>query len=160
MKELFRKTATKVSVWVGSAVVFLGAVFLVLVWAATGPIFHYSNTWQLVINTTTTIGTFLMIFLVQNTQNRDGRAVQLKLDELIRATRARDAFVDLEDLSDADLEGLDAEFRALHEKQLTSPTMKKLHASIAAAHRQHSVLETTVDTLGKINTFANKSRKL
>ena len=93
---------------------FSVAVLLILFWAATGPIFGFSDTWQLVINTGTTIITFLMVFLIQNTQNRDGAAVQLKLDELIRAIDgAHNGFLDLEELSDEDLARLRAQFEAL-----------------------------------------------
>lgn len=134
MKDIFRKTANKISAAAGSAAVFLGAVFIVIIWALTGPVFDFSNTWQLVINTGTTIVTFLMVFLIQNTQNRDSKAMQLKLDELIRATTARDAFVDLEDLRDEELAELDKEFRDLHDKQAASPIMKKLHKSIQIEH--------------------------
>src|SRR6266498_279754 len=83
-REWFDSFARKASLFCGKPVVFLGAVAIVLIWAATGPIFHYSDTWQLVINTGTTIITFLMVFLIQNTQNRDSLALQIKLDELIR----------------------------------------------------------------------------
>ncbi len=114
----------------GSANAFLGALIVVGVWASSGPLFNFSDTWQLVINTGTTIVTFLMVFLIQNTQNRDAKAMQLKLDEIIRATRARDAFVDLEDLSDEELAQLDKEFQAIHQKQVAGPVLKKLHKSI------------------------------
>lgn len=144
MKDPFRKIATKVSNWTGSATAFLMAVILVIVWATTGPMFHYSDTWQLIINTGTTIGTFLMVFLIQNTQNRDGRAVQLKLDELIRATRGRDYFVDLENLSDAELDELDREFQLIREKQFDSPAMKKLHANIEVAHQNRKQLRVNI----------------
>ena len=110
MKNIFRIISAKVSLVAGSAVAFVGAMVIILVWAATGPLFDFSDTWQLIINTGTTIVTFLMVFLIQNTQNRDGKAMQLKLDELIRATRARDAFVELEQLSDEELAELDKEF--------------------------------------------------
>src|SRR5262245_40231801 len=104
MHEQFRKFARRSSEFVGSAEVFLGACVVIGVWALLGPRFHYSDTWQLVINTTTTIITFLMVFLIQNTQNRDARAIQLKLDELIRAVQgARTGMVRLEELSDEDL---------------------------------------------------------
>src|SRR5229473_8080651 len=100
MNKLFRKFAQATSTMVGSSWAFILAVLIIVVWAATGPIFHYSDTWQLVINTGTTIITFLVVFLIQNTQNRDGKALQLKLDELIRASKAaRDNFLDIEDLS-------------------------------------------------------------
>lgn len=136
MKELFRKSAGKISTWAGTAWAFLLAFAIVLVWAATGPIFHFSSTWQLVINTGTTIITFLMVFLIQNTQNRDGKAMQLKLDELIRSIQpARDNFLDLEDMSDEELNELDEEFRKLHEVYRQNPptSIHKLHKKIAAA---------------------------
>src|SRR4051794_24323067 len=114
MSDLFRKLANKISAWTGTAWAFLMALGVVVVWAVTGPAFNYSSTWQLVINTGTTIVTFLMVFLIQNTQNRDGKAIQLKLDELIRSsTEARDALVDVEDLTDEELATLDQEFKDL-----------------------------------------------
>jgi len=118
MKDFFRKFANKTSAAVGSAWAFIAAVLLIVVWGATGPIFHYSDTWQLVINTGTTIITFLMVFLIQNTQNRDAKAIHLKLDELIRGVKgARTGMVDLEELSDEELERLQAEFKRLREDQ-------------------------------------------
>jgi low affinity Fe/Cu permease len=103
---------------VGSAWAFIVAVAVILAWGATGPVFHFSDTWQLIINTGTTIITFLMVFLIQNTQNRDAQAIHLKLDELIRAVRtARTSMVDLEDLSDEELDRLRREFRALRERE-------------------------------------------
>ena len=117
MNELFRKTAHRASLLVGSPIAFAVATAIVLVWAMTGSYFAYSDTWQLVINTGTTILTFLMVFLVQNTQNRDGRAMQLKLDELIRTHRAsRNQLLDLEDLSDAEMEMLHQQFQKIREK--------------------------------------------
>lgn len=117
MRERFHKIATKVSETVGSPIAFVAALFIVVVWALTGPIFNFSDTWQLVINTGTTIITFLIVFLIQNTQNRDNRAIQLKLDELIRAVKgARNTFLDLEDLSDSELEKLHTEFAKLHQR--------------------------------------------
>ena len=98
----------------GHPATFAAAVLVIVGWAVTGPIFGFSNTWQLVINTGTTIITFLMVFLIQNTQTRDGIAVQLKLDELIRATEgAHNAFLDLEELSEEDLAKLRVHFEAL-----------------------------------------------
>src|ERR1700710_1577021 len=88
----------------GSPAAFVLCVLVVLVWAVSGPVFHYSETWQLVINTGTTIVTFLMVFLIQNTQNRDGAAVQTKLDELIRASDAEDEFIGIEALTDKELD--------------------------------------------------------
>lgn len=132
MKKIFRQFATRTSQLSGTAQVFVVALIIVIAWAVTGPLFDFSNTWQLFINTLTTITTFLMVFLIQNTQNRDSKAIQLKLDELILATRGRDALVDLEDMTDEELEELDREFREIHEKQATSQTMKKLHLKLAA----------------------------
>ena len=100
---------------VGSSWAFILSVTLILMWALTGPMFQYSNTWQLVINTGTTIITFLMVFLIQNTQNRDAKAIHLKLDELIKGVKgARTGLVNLEQLSDAELERLQGEFERLH----------------------------------------------
>ena len=115
MRELFRKFAQITSQVVGSSWSFILAVLIILIWGATGPMFHYSDTWQLVINTGTTIITFLMVFLIQNTQNRDAKAIHLKLDELIKGVSgARTSLVNLEQLSDADLERLQKEFERLH----------------------------------------------
>lgn len=101
VNDAFRVFAHRSSVILGSAWAFAGAVLVIVVWLLTGPTFHFSDTWQLIINTATTIITFLMVFLIQNTQNRDAKAVHLKLDELIRAIKdARNELVDLEDLSD------------------------------------------------------------
>lgn len=141
MKNLFRKAANKISIWTGSATTFLGAILIVLVWALTGPMFHYSDTWQLVINTGTTIVTFLMVFLIQNTQNRDSKAVQLKLDELIRATKgARTTYVGLEDLSDTDLQELEKEFKLLVQNPGTVRALNKLHAKIEAENARRTGL--------------------
>lgn len=114
MHELFRKLAHTASEASGSPWAFIVAASIILIWAMTGPLFHFSDTWQLVINTSTTILTFLMVFLIQNTQNRDAKAIHLKLDELIRSIQnARNKMVNLEDLSDADLAGLRQEFQRL-----------------------------------------------
>jgi len=94
---------------------FLAAVGLIICWAATGPLFHFGESWQLVINTGTTIITFLMVFLIQTTQNRDSRALHLKLDELIRSSKARNVFADLEDATDAELDAFQREFKKLRQ---------------------------------------------
>lgn len=117
IRDAFRIFARTTSAVLGSAWAFVTALLIIIVWAATGPTFHYSDTWQLIINTGTTIVTFLMVFLIQNTQNRDAKAVHLKLDELIRALGpARNRLVDLEDLSDEDLKKLEQEFQKLRKK--------------------------------------------
>jgi low affinity Fe/Cu permease len=110
MSDWFRRFAHFVSVALGSPLAFLLACIIIGVWIATGPIFHYSDTWQLIINTGTTIVTFLAVFLIQHTQNRDAREIHVKLDELIRANRrARNAMINLEILTDAELEQIHAE---------------------------------------------------
>ena len=114
MSEAFRKFASKVSAATGSAWAFLAAVAIIVVWAVTGPLFGFSDTWQLVINTGTTIVTFLMVFLIQNTQNRDSLAIQVKLDELIRSIEgAHLALLDLEELDDQDFERICSDYREL-----------------------------------------------
>ncbi len=114
---LFTTFAGKIAAWSGKPVVFLTACALVIGWALAGPLFDYSNTWQLVINTTTTIIAFLMVFLIQNTQTRDTYAMQLKLDELIRATKgAHTVLLDLEELSEEDLIALRDQYEALAAK--------------------------------------------
>jgi low affinity Fe/Cu permease len=117
MNEAFRKFAQKISHWAGTSWAFILAVTIIVVWAGTGPLFGYSDTWQLVINTGTTIITFLMVFLIQNTQNRDAKAIHLKLDELLKGVKgARTGLVDLEELSDKELEALQEEFKQLQKK--------------------------------------------
>lgn len=117
MHDVFHKIARKTSELVGSSQAFICALLLIIVWGIIGPAQDYSDTWQLVINTTTTILTFLMVFLIQNTQNRDSKAIHLKLDELIRSVRnARTNLVDLEDMTDYELDNLQKEFERLREK--------------------------------------------
>jgi low affinity Fe/Cu permease len=114
VSDTFRVFARHSSIALGSAWAFAGAVLVILVWVLTGPMFHFSDTWQLVINTATTIVTFLMVFLIQNTQNRDAKAVHLKLDEVIRALKgARNQLVDLENLSDEELKKLEEQFKGM-----------------------------------------------
>ena len=111
VKARFHKFSQNLAYWIGTPFAFLLALITVIVWLVTGPLFDYSNTWQLVINTGTTIITFLMVFMIQNTQNRDSQALHLKLDELIRANvHARNNIINIEDLSDEELEVLHAEF--------------------------------------------------
>ena len=117
VRDAFRVFARHSSRMLGSAWAFAGAVLVIAVWLLTGPTFHFSDTWQLIINTATTIITFLMVFLIQNTQNRDAKAVHLKLDEMIRALKgARNQLVDLEDLSDEELKKLEEQFQRLRKK--------------------------------------------
>lgn len=109
--DRFGRFAGIASSWLGSKWAFLWAGSVILVWGITGPLFRYSDTWQLVINTGTTIVTFLMVFLIQNTQNRDARAINLKLDELIRSIdKARNRMINIEKLSDVELDLLEEQF--------------------------------------------------
>jgi low affinity Fe/Cu permease len=127
--DRFRILASHASQKLGSHWAFLGAVVIVLIWLASGPLFHFSDAWQLVINTGTTVVTFLMVFLIQATQNRDAKALHLKVDELIRSSRARNVFADVEDATEDELVAFKEEFRKLRERGL--------HAEEAAeaAHR-------------------------
>jgi low affinity Fe/Cu permease len=112
--DWFGRFAAQTSTFMGSKWAFAAAGGIIIVWAATGPIFHYSDTWQLIINTGTTIVTFLMVFLIQNTQNRDARAINLKLNELIRAIdAARDQMIDIESLSDLELKEIQARYEKI-----------------------------------------------
>jgi low affinity Fe/Cu permease len=166
MKEIFRKLANKISYATGTAVAFITALCIIILWAVTGPAFNFSDTWQLVINTGTTIVTFLMVFLIQNTQNRDSKAMQLKLDELIRAGgRARTELVALEDLTDEELAAIDQEFKEMREKQSTSAAMVKLHKKIDAEKQRRYTLKSAGQAItnfltspisGKNNSEAKK----
>lgn len=118
----FTEFAGTISKWTGRPVAFIVCCALVLAWAASGPAFGFSETWQLVINTTTTIVTFLMVFLVQNTQNRDSAAIQAKLDELIRSGESDNAFIGIEHLSDEELEDI----------------LKQVEANAERLHRERS----------------------
>jgi low affinity Fe/Cu permease len=105
MRKFFSNIASKTAIWMGQPSAFIGAVAACIIWAVSGPIFRYSDTWQLVINTATTVLTFLAVFLIQNSQNRDGAAIQAKLDELLRAVdKAREQFIGIEHLSDQQIE--------------------------------------------------------
>ena len=121
LADRFQVFATKSSSWVGSKWAFALAVATIVLWAATGPHFHYSDTWQLVVNTTTTVVTFLIVFLIQNTQNRDARAIHLKLDEIIRAIRAAsNSMINIETLSDQELQALLDQFAKIRNQRSTS----------------------------------------
>ncbi|HXS50779.1 MAG TPA: low affinity iron permease family protein [Sphingomicrobium sp.] len=105
MRKFFNLCATRISTAAGQPLTFITAVLIIVVWAVSGPVFHYSDTWQLIINTGTTIVTFLMVFLIQNSQNRDAAAMQAKLDELLRAVdKAREKFIGIEHLTDQQIE--------------------------------------------------------
>ncbi len=136
VSDRFQRFATRASERFGNPFAFLLAALAVIGWLVTGPIFRFSNAWQLVINTATTIVTFLMVFLIQATQNRDAKAIHLKLDELIRSSKARNVFAALEDASEAELSAFRDEFRKLREKGVASGTAAE------SAHRKIREPET------------------
>jgi low affinity Fe/Cu permease len=135
MRKLFNAFATRTSTAAGQPITFVVAVAIIIIWGITGPMFHYSDTWQLIINTGTTIVTFLMVFLIQNSQNRDAAAMQAKLDELLRAVdKAREQFIGIEHLTDQQIElvraALEKHAKELKEKQskrkTTGDTVERL----------------------------------
>jgi len=141
MSGVFSRAAQWTAQQCGRAYVFIAAVITIAVWAATGPLFGYSDTWQLIINTGTTIITFLMVFLIQNTQNRDTTAIQLKLDELIRANEnARNIMLQLEDLTEDEVKRIRATFASL---------VEPAEQAAASAHHVREELEETKDALVK-----------
>jgi low affinity Fe/Cu permease len=139
--DRFRAFASRSSEKLGSPWAFFSAVMLVGAWLITGPLFAFSNAWQLVINTATTVVTFLMVFLIQATQNRDARAIHLKLDELIRSSKARNIFADLENATEEELLAFQQEFRKLRERGVSSDA--------AAAVAQHEALPTAAVSSGQ-----------
>ena len=147
LAERFSRFAQRTAVWTGHPVAFLMAVALIVVWVVTGPVFHYSDTWQLVINTGTTIVTFLMVFLIQNTQNRDTMAVQLKLSELVLAVKgAENKFAAIEDLSDEQLEQLHEECRARADMTLHRLEQRRGRPSDGKAKRRAAAHGAKADT--------------
>jgi low affinity Fe/Cu permease len=136
INEVFRRFSTRTSEATGSPWAFIIATTVIVVWGVSGPLFKFSDTWQLVINTSTTIVTFLMVFLIQNTQNRDAKAMHLKVDELIRAIDgARDQLIDLENSTDEELEHLHMEMHDL----AVAPKLDAAHAQAAIAHADSAV---------------------
>lgn len=132
----FGRFAAVASGWLGSKWAFAGAALVIVIWGLTGPLFHFSDTWQLVINTGTTIVTFLMVFLIQNTQNRDARAINLKLNELIRAIdKAGDQMIDIENLSDLELDELQAKYEKI--KAECVERQGRAQKNLKASHGTH-----------------------
>ena len=143
--SLFERFANAATKFTGSSPAFIGAATIVLLWAATGPFFDYSETWQLVINTGTTIITFLMVFLIQKAQNKDGKAIQLKLNELIAAhERASNRMVDIEDLTEAELD-------QLHKFYVKLSALAKKENDIHCSH--------SIDAANEINELKSKAKK-
>jgi low affinity Fe/Cu permease len=157
LSKTFTPLANFVAHWTGRPATFLICCALVVAWAASGPVFNFSDTWQLVINTSTTIVTFLMVFLIQNTQNRDNLALQVKLDELIRAGRAPNSFIGVEHMTDEELEALVAECeqvaesrgvpprkaRGVAERSVRAEVTKEARASRGAAAKRKSAPKAT-----------------
>jgi low affinity Fe/Cu permease len=153
MDRFFTQVATRMANASGQPITFIFAAALIILWAVTGPEFHYSDTWQLIVNTATTVVTFLMVFLIQNSQNRDASAMQAKLDELIRANdKAREQFIGIEHLTDAQIceirDALEREVADAQDKQKTADDsvdrllkrhyrIRRLEARKADAHRRH-----------------------
>ena len=143
--SLFERFANAATKFTGSSPAFIGAATIVVLWAATGPLFDYSETWQLVINTGTTIITFLMVFLIQKAQNKDGKAIQLKLNELIAAhERASNRMVDIEDLTEAELD-------QLHKFYVKLSALAKKENDIHCSH--------SIDAANEINELKSKAKK-
>lgn len=136
MSDFFHRASTKISNASGKASAFVISVLVVVVWAALGPVFNYSDTWQLVINTSTTVVTFLMVFLIQNTQNRDSKSLHLKLDELIRTQKnASNAFMDLDNRTDEELVELEQHF-AIMSRRVTGEKLERQQRS-ANKYKHH-----------------------
>lgn len=143
MNDFFRRFSHKVSDITGSPWAFMIAVAIITIWAVSGPVFHFSDTWQLVINTGTTIITFLMVFLIQNTQNRDSKALHLKLDEIIRSLdNARNSLIEIEDLSDEELTRVQMEFKRITERVKSDPVQNDQ----TVGEIMNQAVQNTVDT--------------
>lgn len=138
MSDIFHRASAKISNATGKASAFIASVLIVIVWAGLGPIFGYSDTWQLVINTGTTIITFLMVFLIQNTQNRDSKSLHLKLDELIRAQKnASNAFLDLDNKTDEELDELQNHFAEMSKRVIGEKNERKQEQT----HRRYLIFK-------------------
>lgn len=139
MNELFRKISSRTGEAIGSSWAFIIALLIILVWGFSGPIFGFSDTWQLVINTGTTIVTFLAVFLIQNMQNRDAKAIHLKLDELIRGVEgARTGLVNLEALPDNEIQELADDFKRIHDEQHGDLAMEEATSAASQARPRHA----------------------
>jgi low affinity Fe/Cu permease len=158
IEKVFTRIANKVAHLTGLPATFAICVLIVVAWAASGPIFGFSDTWQLVINTGTTIITFLMVFLIQNTQNRDGAAIQAKLDELIRVSRAKNHFIGIEHLTESEVEEIRSKCEAAanrHDRAIVEKTAK----AVAEKTRTKHVPKTTGAATRKTSPGKNASKK-
>lgn len=135
MNKFFSEIATNIAHQAGRPLTFLLATLVIICWAVTGPIFAYSDTWQLIINTGTTIVTFLMVFIIQNTQNRDGAAIQAKLDELIRSSKAQNQFIGIEHLTDEEIDEYRRSCAALA-KRVTDRVSAKREDNVVGLHKR------------------------
>lgn len=159
--NFFEKASTKITNWTGSPVAFGTAFLVVIIWVLSGPIFNYSDTWQLVINTGTTIITFLMVFLIQKSQNKDSKAIQLKLNELIAASKhASNRMVDIEDLTETELDVLHKYYQKLSSIAAADQDIHKSH-SIDAAVKRHNLKAklVPVEKSDKKNTKVQQSKE-
>src|SRR2546425_7001728 len=139
MNDLFRKFAEKTSQLVGSSWAFIAAALIIIVWGVTGPLFHYSDTWQLVINTSTTIVTFLMVFLIQRTQNKDAQAIHIKLNEIVAALEgASNRLIDVEDLTEEEIETLHKHYQKLVQMAKKDMKLTQSH-SVEEAEARHNI---------------------
>ena len=135
MDRIFTIIANRIAAFIGQPIAFIAALLFILIWAATGPLFGFSDTWQLVVNTSTTIVTFLIVFLIQNSQNRDAAAIQAKLDELIRvAKNARNEFIGIEHLTDHQLELIRTELE--RESMAKDAELEAAHAAVGRLIRR------------------------
>lgn len=165
MREWFSHFARKISEIAGSYWAFLVAIGIIATWLVTGPIFHFSDTWQLVINTGTTVVTFLMVFLIQNTQNRDAKAMHLKLDEIIRAMEpARNSIIELEEFTDEELDRLEKQFlriRGMHPEveQKIEKELEEAESQVEVAKQEIISAETEVREAKREATRATDSKK-
>jgi low affinity Fe/Cu permease len=146
MQKFFSDIASRTAIWLGQPGAFIGATLACIVWAVSGPMFNYSDTWQLVINTATTVLTFLAVFLIQNSQNRDGAAIQAKLDELLRAVdKARTQFIGIEHLTEGQIELVRRALERHAQAEKKQLAKKRKGGSAAAA--KSPMAEDTVDRL-------------
>ncbi|RWB77988.1 MAG: low affinity iron permease family protein [Mesorhizobium sp.] len=159
MERTFSKVANWVAHLAGLPWTFVICVLIVVVWAASGPIFGFSDTWQLVINTGTTIVTFLMVFLIQNTQNRDGAAIQAKLDELIRVSRAHNHFIGIEHLTESEVEEIRSKCEAAAKRHDREIAEKATDKATAGKNGTRHAAKTTSATAKKPAAGKNTSKK-